>query len=191
MVPSSPRVAGPVSDWNWLAPLPPTELDFASGFCRVSLDDRTHCAPPWAPAAACGSCARTPGNASPPLFSPPPSKSSKSARFSRCFANVTATRFPFRRDTRPPSHFPPPRDWQPSARRNCEIAKWVFVAPYLLATARVIAAGQLDLTPVATPARGGRPAPNWSICPGVGSRKIADCVYVRLRFPKPLFPVDV
>jgi hypothetical protein len=68
-----------------------------------------HLPPPSTPAAASGSCARIPGNASPPSSSPRPSKSFKSARSSNCSASVTASPAP-RPRTFPALDFPPPRD---------------------------------------------------------------------------------
>ena len=105
----------------------------------------SRCAPPWPPAAACGCCVRTPGNAWPPSSCPPPSRSSRSGRSSPCFASASASRWPSRPAGRPRLPSRPRPAWPAPPKPSCAPARWVSARPYLLATARLIAGGQFDL----------------------------------------------
>jgi N-glycosylase/DNA lyase len=181
------RLAGPVSDWNWLAHYLQTELDFDAVLSSFPDDEPMR--------SAVGACRGL------RLLRQDPWESLASFILSSTkqivqIRQILALLCERYGDPVPvPAGHAPAFAFPTAARlagvseaelRNCKMG---FRAPYLLATARVIASGQLDLARLHTLPVAEARAELISL-PGVG-RKIADCVLLFAYGFQDAFPVDV
>src|SRR6266404_4738731 len=181
------RVAGPVSDWNWLAHYLQTELDFGAVLSSFPDDEPMRFA-----VGACRGLRLLRQDPWECLASFILSSTKQIVQIRQILALLCER---YGDPVSVPAGHAPAFAFPAAVRlagvseaelRNCKMG---FRAPYLLATARVIAAGQLDLArlqhlPVAE-ARA-----ELINLPGVG-RKIADCVLLFAYGFQAAFPVDV
>ncbi len=181
------RVAGPVSDWNWLAHYLQTELDFGAVLSSFPDDE-----PMRSAVGACRGLRLLRQDPWECLASFILSSTKQIVQIRQILALLCeryGDQVPVPAGHAPAFAFPTAARLAAVSEvelRNCKMG---FRAPYLLATARVIAAGQLDLArlqhlPVAV-ARA-----ELINLPGVG-RKIADCVLLFAYGFQAAFPVDV
>jgi N-glycosylase/DNA lyase len=181
------RVAGPVSDWNWLAHYLQTELDFDAVLSSFPDDEPMRCA-----VGACRGLRLLRQDPWECLASFILSSTKQIVQIRQILA-LLCERYG---DPVPvPAGHAPAFAFPTAARlagvsegelRNCKMG---FRAPYLLSTARVIASGQLDLARLhALPVAEARA--ELINLPGVG-RKIADCVLLFAYGFQDAFPVDV
>jgi N-glycosylase/DNA lyase len=181
------RVAGPVSDWNWLAHYLQTELDFDAVLSSFPDDE-----PMRSAVGACRGLRLLRQDPWECLASFILSSTKQIVQIRQILA-LLCERYgdpvPVPAGHAPAFAFPTPARLAGVSEAQLRNCKMGFRAPYLLATARLIASGQLDLArlqqlPVAD-ARA-----ELINLPGVG-RKIADCVLLFAFGFQAAFPVDV
>ncbi len=181
------ETAEPVSDWHWLTHYLQLDLDL-SGVLRSFPDDEPMCAA----VAACRGLRLLRQDPWECLASFILSSTKQIVQI-RQIITLLCERYgeplPAAPGWLPAFRFPPPARLVRATEAELRACKMGFRATYLLATARLITAGQFDLARLqAWPAQVARA--ELMELPGVG-RKIADCVLLFAYGFQSAFPVDV